>query len=488
MTMKRLALSLTALVGVIVAALVIRTTTFNSRQLHPPPAAQIQLDQNAIVKRLSEAIRFQTVSFDAAGASSTDPLRNFHAFLAKSFPRVHAQLTKEIVNDYSLLYTWKGKDDRLKPILLMAHMDVVPVDAATEKSWTHGPFSGQIVDGYIWGRGTMDDKASVLGILEAVEQLSAEGFQPQRTVYLAFGHDEEIGGNDGAAKIAEQLRVRGVELEFVLDEGMNILSGIVPGISPPVALIGIAEKGYLSLRLSVQTPGGHSSIPPPDNAIGMVSRALQKLQTDPFPSRLSGPTGQMFEFLGPEMGWTHKLALANLWLFDPLVRRQLARSPVTNAAIRTTVAPTLFNAGVTENVLPPNAHAVINLRLMPGDTIAGVVERVRRVIDEPKIKLASLPVQMEASSISDIHSPSFNLIQRTIRQIAPAALAAPSLLVAATDSRHYAALTKNIFRFLPITLGPEDTKRYHGIDERISVEDYERCVRFYAQVIRNSQP
>ena len=333
----------------------------------------------------------------------------------------------------------------------------------------------------------MDDKASLLGILEAVEQLLAEGFQPQRTVYLAFGHDEEIGGNNGAAKIAEHLRMRGVQLEFVLDEGMNILNGIVPGISSPVALVGIAEKGYLSLRLSVETPGGHSSIPPSDTAIGMVSRALQQLETKPFPSRLSGPTLQMFEFLGPEMPWPNKLALANLWLFDPLVRKQLMRSPLTNAAVRTTLAPTIFQAGVTENVLPPNATAVINLRIFPGDSIAGAVAYVQRVIDEPRIRITPLAVRREASPVSDIGSPSFILIQRTIRQTAPAALVAPSLLVAATDSRHYTGLTKSIFRFLPITLGAEDTKRYHGIDERISVDDYERCVRFYAQLLRNSE-
>lgn len=484
---KRLTLSLTALFGIIIALLIIRTTTFNSRQLHPPPGPRLQLDRNSMVKRLSEAIRFQTISFDPATASNAYPFRSFQAFLTRSFSRAHAQLTREIINDYSLLYTWKGKDDRLKPILLMAHMDVVPVDPATEKSWAHGPFSGQLADGFIWGRGAMDDKASVLGILEAVEQLLAEGFQPQRTVYLAFGHDEEIGGNNGAAKIAEHLRMRGVQLEFVLDEGMNILNGIVPGISSPVALIGIAEKGYLSLRLSVETPGGHSSIPPPDTAIGMVSRALQQLETKPFPSRLSGPTLQMFEFLGPEMPWPNKLALANLWLFDPLVRKQLTRSPLTNAAVRTTLAPTIFQAGVTENVLPPTATAVINLRILPGDSIASAVAYVQRVIDEPRLKITPLSVQREPSAVSDIGSPSFILIQRTIRQTAPAALVAPSLLVAATDSRHYTGLTKSIFRFLPITLGAEDTKRYHGIDERISVDDYERCVRFYAQLIRNSE-
>jgi carboxypeptidase PM20D1 len=486
--MKRLALSITALFAVVLALLIIRALTFKSRQIHPPPAAKLQLDRNAILRRLSEAIRIQTVSVDPATASNTDAFRDFHAFLAKAFPRVHAQLTKEVISRDSLLYAWKGKDDRLKPILLMAHMDVVPVDPATAKSWTHGPFSGELAEGYVWGRGAMDDKSGTLAILEAVEHLLAEGIQPARTVYLAFGHDEETGGHAGAAKIAGLLRARGVALEFVLDEGMNILSGILPGIAAPVALIGIAEKGYLSLQLTVETAGGHSSLPPPESAIGIVSRALQSLERTPFPSRLGGAARQMFQFLGPEMPWFTRLALANLWLVDPLVRKQLAKSPLINAAIRTTVAPTIFNAGIKENILPSSATAVVNLRLLPGDSVASAVAHVRRAIADPRVRITPLPVPLEPSAVSDVGSPNFALMQRTIGQTAPTALVAPALLVAATDSQHYTGLSRDIFRFLPITLGPEDAKRYHGIDERISFEDYERCVRFYAQLIRNSQP
>jgi carboxypeptidase PM20D1 len=326
-----------------------------------------------------------------------------------------------------------------------------------------------------------------MGILEAVENLLAKGFQPQRTVYLAFGHDEEIGGARGAAKIAELLRSRGVELEYVLDEGLNIFTGIIPGVTASVALIGVAEKGYLSLQLTVETAGGHSSAPPRRTAIGIISHAIQRLEARPFPSRLSGPTRQMLEFLGPEMAWYNKLALANLWLFGPLARKQLAASPLTNAAIRTTVAPTLFNAGVKDNVLPAKATAVINLRLAPGETIDGATAHVQVTIGDPNVKITPLPVQIEPSKISDIKSPSFAMLHQTIRETAPQSLVAPALLVAATDSRHYRALSGNIFRFLPIIRGAEDAKRIHGVDERISIEDYERCIRFYAQLIRNSQ-
>ena len=486
--MKRIAITLAALMGVFTASLLLRTVAFNSRQVHPPPVPALQLDQAAIAKRLSAAIQVPTLSFESATASNIAPFTKFHALLADSFPRVHARLTKETVNDHSLLFTWTGKDPRLKPILLMAHMDVVPVDPASEKSWTHPPFSGQLADGYIWGRGAMDDKASVLGILEAVERLLIEGFHPTRTIYLAFGHDEEIGGANGAAKIAATLAARSVQLEYVLDEGMNILRGIIDGVAAPVALIGVAEKGYLSVELSANAAGGHSSIPANDNAIGRISRALQRLEAAPFPASLRGPTRAMFEYLGPEMDWTQKLLLANLWLFEPLVANRLSKSPLTNAILRTTLAPTIFSSGVKENVLPTQARAVINLRIMPGESTASALEHVRTAIDDPKIKLTPLPIRMEPSAVTDTGSPSFKLVERTIRQTAPDAIVAPALLVAATDSRHYAGLTKNVMRFLPISITAADTSRYHGIDERIALTDYLRCINFYAQLIRNSQP
>ena len=365
-------------------------------------------------------------------------------------------------------------------------MDVVPADSAAEKSWSYPPFSGQIADNYIWGRGAMDDKVNVLGILEAAEYLLNTGFRPQRTIYFAFGHDEEIGGNGGAAKIAEVLRSRRVELDYVLDEGGNIVEGIIPDVAAPVALIGIAEKGYLSLELKIETPGGHASIPPAHTAIGILSSAIDKLERSPFPSRLTPPVRQMFEFLGPEMPWQKKIVLANLWLFDPLLRYRLAKSPLTNAAIRTTQAATVFNAGVKENVLATSAQAIVNVRILPGDTISQVIDRTRQVINNAEIKIAPLAIRSEPSPVSDAESDAFKLLHRTIRQVAPGVLVAPSLLVATTDSRHYAKLTRNVFRFLPITLGPDDARRFHGIDERISLDDYERCVQFYVQLMRNS--
>ena len=483
--MRKACFVLVAIFGVLSAVIVVRTAAFKSRQIYPPPVKQIDLDQEAIVNRLATALQFKTISLLSPDTPGAEEFQRLRAFLTMRFPAVHERLTKELVNQHSLLYTWKGKNEQLKPILLMAHMDVVPVDDDTRESWTHAPFEGKIADGFVWGRGAMDDKASLMAILEAVEYLLNEGLQPQRTIYLAFGHDEEVGGSDGAAKVAALLRARGIELDFVLDEGMNILSGVIDGISSPVALIGIAEKGYLSVRLTAAASGGHSSIPPARTAIGAVAGALQRLQATPFSAKLDGPTGLMFDFLGPEMAWHKRLVLANLWLFEPLVKKHLAASPLMNAILRTTLVPTIFQAGVRENILPAQASAVINLRLMPSDAITAVLAQVKRVIDDRQIEIASLAVRMEPSPVSNIHSASFKMLQRTVAETAPDAVVAPSLVVAATDSRHYAALTPNLFRFLPITLKAEDSKRYHGVDERISVQDYLRCVRFYVQLIRN---
>ncbi len=484
--MKKYGLILLGVAALLFSVVFLRAAAFSSRQLPREPIRAIPIDRAAVVNRLSQAIRFKTISLPAPQQSAAGEFGRFRAFLAKAFPRLDRRLRKEIVGDQSLLYTWEGKDKRLKPILLMAHTDVVPVDPATESLWHHPPFAGEVADGYVWGRGAMDDKASVLAILEAVEYLLGAGFQPRRTIYLALGHDEEVGGANGAAKIAALLKARHVELESVLDEGLNIFVGVIPGVDTPVALIGIAEKGYLSLQLSVETSGGHSSTPPERTAIGVLAQALQKLRAQPFPARLNGPTRELFEFLGPEMAWNKKLVLANLWLFGPLLKRQLTASPLTDALLRTTVAPTMIQAGIQDNVLPLKATAVVNLRILPGESTASATEHVRRVIADPAVQITPLPMQTEPSAVSNVDSASFRWLQRTIDQTAPAALVAPALLAASTDSRYYRGLSRNIFRFFPVTVGANDIKRYHGIDERIAIDDYERCIRFYAQLIINS--
>jgi carboxypeptidase PM20D1 len=369
----------------------------------------------------------------------------------------------------------------------MAHQDVVPVPAETEPDWTHPPFSGAIVDGHVWGRGALDDKAGLMGILEAVEALLAAGFRPRRTLHLAFGQDEEVGGTQGGAKIAQLLRSREMRPEYILDEGGFIAEGVVPGVAAPVALVGIAEKGYLTLELSVAGAGGHSSMPERSTTIGILSRALVRLEEHPFPADLAC-SRLFFARVGPGMPFHKRLALANLWLFAPWVERMLSRSAEMNAGIRTTAAPTLLSAGVKENILPARATAVVNFRILPGERTEGVIERVRKVVADPRVQIRARELRSEPSPVSEVSSAGFALLERTIRQVAAAdLLVAPYLVVGATDCRHYSDLCDNIYRFSFIRVGPEDLKRVHGTDERIAVEDYAQLIRFYAQLLRNTQ-
>jgi carboxypeptidase PM20D1 len=450
------------------------------------PATDVAIPVGA-AERLASAIRFRTISGDDATQCDARAFAGLHEFLRTAFPLVHSHLRREAVATHSLLYTWPGTNPLLKPILLVGHLDVVPVEPGTLDQWQQEPFGGQISDGHIWGRGAIDNKSTVLGTLEAVEMLLSEGFRPARTVYLAYGHDEEAGGIRGARQIAKLLEHRGVELEMVLDEGGVIAEGVLPGISAPVAMVGIAEKGFLSLELSVRVSGGHSSLPPRQGAVGIVSAAVTKLDDNPMPARLERPTEELFNSLGPRFPPAQRALFANLWLTRPLVTRQLESRPTTNAMVRTTAAPTIFQAGTKDNVLPSYARAVVNFRILPGDSIAGVMEHVRRVIDDSRveIKLAGR-FSAEPSAVSSTASSAFRTLERSIRSAAEGVIVAPYLVVVVTDARHYGSVSENIFRFLPLRLMPGDLERMHGLDERVGISAYEAAIRTYRQIVRDA--
>ncbi|HEX6737443.1 MAG TPA: M20 family peptidase [Vicinamibacteria bacterium] len=485
MTMKTAWRALALGAALLVAVLLVKTARLTSRQLPASPLPPAGMDTNAAAERLAGALRFRTVSQPAADLDRAAEFRGLREYLARSFPRVHSDLRLELVGD-SLLYEWPGRDPALAPVLLAAHLDVVPVDPATVASWAHPPFAGRIADGYVWGRGAMDDKAAVVAIQEAVEGLLAEGHQPARTLFLAFGHDEEIGGHAGAETIAERLRARGVKLDYVLDEGMIVAEGILP-LPRPVALVGVAEKGSLSLELRVDSEGGHSSIPPPHTAIGILAAAVSRLEAHPVPGGLEGVARQTFEAIGPEMGLAGRLVFANLWLFQPLVERRLAARPNTDAVLRTTTAVTIIEGGVKENVLPARARAVVNFRLRPGDTIAAVTGHVRRVVNDPRVAVERYgETAWEASPVSSTDSRGFRLLAAAIRGVFPDVVVAPALVLGATDGRHYAKLTGDVYRFLPQRCSAEDLKRYHGTNERLSAEGHARGIAFYRELIRTS--
>lgn len=483
--MRKILAALAVLLVLLIGVVLVRAGLAKSRQLPNVAATVKEADAEQVARHLSGAIKFQTLSLDpkSGHASSQDSFDQFHSYLEATYPSAHHAMKREVINGASLLYTWKGKDPTLAAALLIGHQDVVPANDAQEP-WQHPPFSGAIVGGEVWGRGTLDDKINVIGALEAVEQLTADGFQPSRTFYLAFGQDEELNGEQGAQAMARLLQSRGAKVDFLLDEGSFVTEDMLPGIQKAVSAVAIAEKGYLDLEMSVASAGGHSSAPPKHTAVGILSRAITRLEDNPLPSRMDGAIEQTFRYAGPEMGFALRAVSANEWLTSGILRKELEASPTTNGQVRTTAAVNQVFGSDTPNVLPETARAVVNFRLLPGDRIEDVVAHVKKVVDDPQVHLKVL-VGNEAPPLADIESPSGRVLQETLRQVFPDTVLAPILSPGATDARNYAGLTSNLFRFIPVTVNDDALKMIHGKNERIPVKDLGKAVQFYQQLIVN---
>ena len=478
-----------AILLLLAAAVTMNTLRKGSHQMDVAPLAAIAVDVDGASSRLGEAVHLRTISSREDPNLNSDQFTQFHALLQAKFPKVHATLKREVVADLSLLYTWEGSNPKAEPILFLAHQDVVPVAPGTEGDWQVPPFSGEVKDGFIWGRGSWDDKGNLMSQMEAVEMLLTSGYKPERTVYFAFGADEEVSGVRGAAKIAALLVERKVHVGLVIDEGLLVLEGVMPGIAKPTALIGVAEKGYMSVVIKMSATPGHSSMPPKKgtSAIGMMSAALKRLDDEQLPGGIRGVAGEMFDTLAPEMGGFSRVALSNLWLFGPVVQKQLEGAASTNAMTRTTTALTIVNAGNKENVVPGRADATVNFRILPGDTKEQVLEHVRNQVTQAvgadKFELIALPGAVDASKVAPTDSAQYKLLNKTVREVFPDALVAPGLMVAATDSIHYSAISEHIFKFSPIRANAEDLKRFHGTNERLASKNYADAIRFYHRLL-----
>ncbi len=447
----------------------------------------VAVDSVGALDRFARAIRIPTISYDEVARTDSAAFRALHESLRTSFPRVHETLKRELIAGLSLHYTWLGRDTALAPVVLMGHLDVVPVIPGTEARWEQPPFSGAQAGGFVWGRGTLDDKVSVLAILEAVEGALAEGVVPSRTVHLAFGHDEESGGA-GAKAIRDSLVARGIRTpSLVLDEGGALMDGANLGLAGPAAMIAVAEKGFLSLELSVREPGGHSSTPPRQTAIGRLAQAILRLEQDQFPASLDGPARTMLESMAPKLPFGQRLVMTNLWFFGPLVKRMLLQDPQTAAMFRTTTAPTIIGAGVKANVLPIDARAIVNFRLRPGDTQASVIARVTRVIADSGVTVKSEGFATDPSPISDHTGPGFQLIEKSLREAYPEPdlTVVPFLVMGGTDARYWATVTDQTFRFVAAPMEKDALTKVHGTNERIAESSYLVAVRFFGRLLRN---
>jgi carboxypeptidase PM20D1 len=482
--MKRILRFLVWLVVMLFVIIIIKTLLFRSLQGNNEKVI-ISSFGNESVDHLSQAIKFPTISYSIASPVDTIAFTGYIDFITKAYPKINQKLTREVFNNFSLLYTWKGKNPDLKPIIMMAHFDVVPPgDTAL---WEKKPFSGENDGKYIWGRGTLDDKAAMISILEAVEKMLSEGYEPERTIYLSFGHDEEISGKRGAETIANALKERGIEADFVLDEGMALTVGMVPMMKKPVALIGTSEKGYLSVKLIVEMDGGHSSTPEKESALIVLNRAIHKLVSTQMKARISGPVNDFIRYIGPEMPFYARAVFANKWLFNGIILNIYQGSGSGNALVRTTAVPTIIKAGIEDNIIPTKAEVVFNFRIIPGETSGDVLKHVEKTVADKRIKI--IPIEegkSEPTPVSPADAKGFLNIFTVLRQIYPEAIVAPTIMLGSSDSRYFILVTKNIYRFAPIVVNSGDMARIHGLNERTTIEGFKRGIGFYYQLIQIS--
>jgi carboxypeptidase PM20D1 len=477
--LKKVLCGLLSCILVLAGVLLFNTFRFHSKQdltatYQPPPA----LPDSAIA-HFQQLIRFRTISYDDSIPPDSAQFLALHHYLQTTYPLVHQHMQREVVSNYSLVYHWKGADTSLRPLLLLAHMDVVPVEASSLLQWSVEPFAGILKEGYIWGRGAYDNKVNMASILETAEKLLRQSFRPGRSVYIVFSHDEELSGKKGTAQIAALFAKRNIRPELAVDEGGIVTHEKVPDMKKPVALLGLAEKGYLTLQLQVQANGGHSSMPEAETAVDILAKALVTIRQHPFEARLA-PTQQDFiTYLGPELPFIKKMAFANTWLFKKMIIGQYEKKPVGNAMMRTTMVPTMVEAGVKENIVPVMASAVVNLRLLTGDSSHRVMKRVQQLINDKRVSCKMLTVT-EASLYTAANSYGYKLAEAAIRKIFPDVVVVPFLLIGGTDSRHFQHLCKSIVRFTPAV----DPTGNHGIDERIHIDNYRKALWFYEQLIR----
>jgi carboxypeptidase PM20D1 len=477
---------------VLLAAVVLGHTMMLSsvENVTPITPARIAVNTSKVAQHLSEAVQFQTVSYSEGvhEAEKFAALEAMRSWMEKTYPAFHKAATREIM-DHTLIFTWKGRDPNAPPVMLMAHMDVVPVVPGTEKDWAHPPFSGDIAGGYVWGRGSIDDKGCLVAILEAANALAAKGFQPERTIMFAFGQDEEVGGAKGNHLAAQALARRGVHFAWVLDEGGAIVNEPFPGVETPVAFVSVSEKGYVSLKLVAHGTGGHSSRPTGDMAIARLSQAVLAVVHHPFASGLDDVQREKAGVIATRAPFITRLLLGNLWLTAPIVQHYMEGIPDSAARLHTTISPTLIAGGVKDNVLPPVATATFNFRLHPRDTIASVTEHVKKAIADPKVDVIVLTeTQAEASKVSDLHSAAGKYLVAQLQASFGDLPVAPDTTTGATDSRHYLPIADQVFRLDPFHFDVDDLGRVHGTNERLAIGDLGPAVRFYMRLMQNLRP
>lgn len=465
---------------VLVAVITVRTIQFKPTQ-EESGAVTINEPSDRVVESLSKAVQFKTLSYRDQSKMDIKTFTEMQAYLKGAYPAFHRELTSHLINEATLIFHWKGKNQESKPILLTAHQDVVP--AKDESKWEVGAFSGAIKDGFVWGRGTLDTKIQIITMMEAVEDMLGDGVVPSRDIYFAFGHDEEQNGFNGAKEAAKWFKEKGITFEYMLDEGGCITEGALAGVDQPVAVIGTCEKGYMNIQLAANSKPGHASQPPKKSAIGTLAQAVTALEKNPMPCEVGATVNEMLQKTGPYMGLVNRIVIANLWLFKPLFMKIFSGSNVGNAMLRTTMAMTMAEGSDVPNVIPQTATVTMNIRNAPSNSTKDVLAYIEKTINNNEITMTPLYLQ-EPSPVSKTNVTGYKAIESAINAIAPDAIVTPYLMMAGTDSAKYVELTENTYRFAPYRITSEDLGRIHGNNERISLENIARCVDFYQNLFK----
>lgn len=477
------------ILGIIVlltALTAIKAALYKAKPTKIEPMQKENVDSARVQKHLSQAIQIKTISNPDDDKVDWSEFDKFHEFLKNEYPLTHKTLKRENVSQASLLYTWQGTDKSLEPIALLSHQDVVPISEGTYDDWEHDPFEGFNDGEYIWGRGAVDMKNHLICVMEAVETLLEEGYSPKRTVYLCFGHNEEIvaGSNNGAHSIMQVLKDRGVHLDSTLDEGGAIIKANIRGlIDGNLAGIGIAEKGYSDYKISVKAKGGHSSQPPKHTAVGMISEAVRDLENHQFKSKMLPSVYNLFNHVGRYTSFPARMVMCNLRLLKPVFIAVMKKFPPATTFVRTTTACTMLSGSPASNVLPQSASVTVNFREMPGDTIADTEAHIKNVIKNKEIEVEFLKGK-EASKVSSTDSEAFKAIDKLAMQISEKNIVAPFLVMGGTDSYHYEEICDNMYRFSPFTLDTAIMLTTHGTNERIPIDQLPIGVEFFKRYIK----
>lgn len=468
------------LLVILITVVLIRAISFRPQKKATVASKPVQVPLDQVVNSLQELIQCKTISYQNEAEEDMLEFLKFEAKLQKHFPQVHNTCEFAKLGNRSLLFKWIGKQSTKTPAVLMSHYDVVPV---VEELWNVPPFSGLIQDGYLWGRGTLDTKGTLNGIMSAAELLITQGFVPEQDVYFAFAGNEEVAGT-GAIAIVDYFERMGIEPRLVVDEGGAVVNNVFPGVKNECALIGIAEKGMMAVELILKSSGGHASSPKPHTVVGELAQAAVNVEANPFKSRLSIPAKLMFDTLGRESSIVYRMIFANLWLFRGLLDAICKKSGgELNALMRTTMALTQMEGSRANNVIPPVAKMGINSRLICGESSEEAIAQLKKVIANDRIEVRKVQAS-EPSRISQVDCPAYDLLTEVIRETWDQVLVSPYLMIACSDSRHYGRISPYVYRFSAMRLSLEERKSIHGNNEKIPLETIQKTVEFYLRLMQ----